>query len=70
MDVQEIEIIDHNHAEIYRGYEISIKPNADHWRGGFEWSVSKNDVELDCGLEFTARFALNEAYKTIGEFTN
>lgn len=32
---------------IDRGVEIYIEPNPDHYRGGFAWSVCRNESELD-----------------------
>jgi hypothetical protein len=46
-------------------YEISIEPNADSWRGGFAWSVSLGDQELECGLEVSRRFAERAANKYV-----
>jgi hypothetical protein len=46
-------------------YEISIEPNADTWRGGFAWTVSLGDQELECGLEASRRFADRAANKYV-----
>jgi hypothetical protein len=43
--------------------EIVVEPNADTYRGGFAWSVSLGDQELECGLEVSRRFAERAANK-------
>ena len=37
--------------EIFCCHEIFKEPNPDHYRGGSVWSVSKDEFEIDCGLE-------------------
>ncbi|WP_212676574.1 hypothetical protein [Undibacterium fentianense] len=51
--------------EKINSYEITIDPNPDTWRGGFIWSVSLRDEELDCGLEYSRRLAERVANKYV-----
>lgn len=51
--------------ESYVGYLIFIEPNHDRYRGGFEWSVCKGDVEFQTGLEFSVDEALNAARHSV-----
>lgn len=53
------------HEEMYLEHQIFIDENPDHYRGGFAWSVSKGDTELDCGLAVSIQDAQEEAYKAI-----
>lgn len=55
--------------EIFLGHEIDIEPNSDHYRGGLSWSVSKDDIELECGISFTLSEALNDARGKILKLT-
>lgn len=50
-----------SHEESYRGFTIFIEPNPDRNRGGFQWSVCKDNVEHDCGLELSIAVALSTA---------
>lgn len=54
-----------SYEEEYFGYEIYIEKNRDRYRGGFEWSVCKDENELDVGLTFTVNDALSEARKFV-----
>lgn len=54
-----------SYEESYRDYEIFIGRNADRWRGGFEWSVCREDAELEAGLAFTVDDALSEARQAV-----
>jgi hypothetical protein len=54
-----------DHEETYNGYDIFVARNPDHYRGGFEWSVCKDETEWDSGLEFIAKSAVESARKTI-----
>jgi hypothetical protein len=54
-----------SYEEIFHEHEIYIEPNPDHYRGGFSWSVCKDESELDCGLATTVKDALLEAHKAI-----
>ncbi len=54
-----------NYEETYAGRSIFVEPNRDPYRGGFEWSVCKDDVELESGLEFTVDEALKAARKSV-----
>lgn len=65
MNVEYENMRNENHEEIFRGYEIYVEPNPDHYSGGYVWSVCKDDDELECGLAFTKVDALAEAKKTI-----
>jgi hypothetical protein len=51
------------YEETYQGYEISIGPNRDPYREGFEWSVCKDGEEIDGGLAFSIADSLEEAHK-------
>lgn len=53
------------HEETYLGFEIYIEANPDQYQEGFTWSISKNDEEYDCGLDFEVQQALEAAYKAI-----
>lgn len=47
--------------EVYLGHEIHVFPNRDPHRGGFEWSVCKDDAEINAGLDASHEDALNSA---------
>jgi len=51
--------------EPYAGHMIFIEPNRDIYRGGFEWSVCRDDNELQCGLEFSVEEALKASRKFV-----
>lgn len=53
------------HEETYLGFDIFIEANPDQYSEGFSWSISRDDEELDCGLDFEANQALEAAYKAI-----
>ena len=55
------------YEEEYKGYEIYIDKNADRYRGGFIWSVSKSFEELETDLNFTPESCLEDAWKFINE---
>lgn len=65
MDDRKLEMSGGTYEEIFHEYEITIAPNPDHYRGGFEWSVCKDACELECDLAFTAEDALAQAHKAI-----
>jgi hypothetical protein len=46
---------------VYLDHEIFIEPNRDQYRGGFEWSVCRDGIELNVGLDFTFEVALQQA---------
>jgi hypothetical protein len=54
-----------SYEEVFCDHEIYIEPNPDHYRGGFAWSVCKDECELDCGLANTVDEALAEAQSFI-----
>jgi hypothetical protein len=54
-----------DYEETYNGYDIFVIENPDRYRGGFEWSVCKDAVELDSGLEFIAKIAIESAHKIV-----
>lgn len=54
-----------NYEETYEGRSIFVGPNRDAYRGGFEWSVCKDDVELESGLEFSVDEALKAARQAV-----
>lgn len=49
------------YEEEVNGFTINIEENPDHWRGGYSWSVCKDETELDSGLEFSTADALRAA---------
>ena len=51
--------------EEFEGHEIYIENNPDHYRGGYEWSVCKDNVMLDSDLAFSIESALTEAKNSI-----
>lgn len=53
------------YEEEVNGYTIFIDVNPDRWRGGFVWSVCKDDVELDSGVEFRGGTARLQAYNIL-----
>lgn len=53
------------YEEELNGYTIFIDVNPDRWRGGFIWSVCKDDVELDSGIEFRGGTARLQAYNVL-----
>lgn len=61
MDESHIESLANSYEEIFLEHEIYIQPDRDPYRGGFEWSVCRNGVELDSGLEFSIDDALKQA---------
>jgi hypothetical protein len=56
-----IESLTNSYEEIFLDHEIYIQPDRDPYRGGFEWSVCREGVELDAGLEFSIDDALKKA---------
>jgi hypothetical protein len=65
MNSENTENRDESYEEIFHEHEIYIEPNPDHYRGGFAWSVCKDECELECGLATTKDDALAEAHKAI-----
>lgn len=51
--------------EKFESYEIYIENNPDHYRGGYEWSVCKDDEMLDSDLAFSIESAITEAKDSI-----
>ena len=51
--------------ETIDGFDIYIEPNPDQYRGGFVWSVSKNNEEIDCGLVFSINDGLSQIHNSI-----
>lgn len=49
------------YEEVYLGHEIFVEPNRDQYRGGFEWTVCRDGIELTVGLDFTSDAALQQA---------
>lgn len=49
------------YEEEVNGFTIYIEDNPDRWRGGFSWSVCKDGIEFDSGLEFDVADALKQA---------
>lgn len=58
------------YEEIFLDHEIYIQPDRDPYRGGFEWSVCRNSVELDGGLEFSIDDALKKAQSVVTALTH
>ena len=56
-----IESLTNSYEEIFLDHDIYIQPDRDPYRGGFEWSVCREGVELDAGLEFSIDDALKKA---------
>ena len=56
-----IESLTNSYEEVFLDHEIYIQPDRDPYRGGFEWSVCREGVELDAGLEFSIDDALKKA---------
>ena len=61
MDESPIESLTNSYEKIFLDHEIYIQPDRDPYRGGFEWSVCRDGVELDAGLEFSIDDALKKA---------
>lgn len=53
--------------EEFQGCKIFIENNPDSYRGGFEWSVCKDDEMWDSGLAVTIENAVSEAQNSIAE---
>jgi hypothetical protein len=53
------------YEETYLEFDIYIETNPDQYSEGLTWSISRDDEELDCGLDFEANQALEAAYKAI-----
>ncbi|MBC3873101.1 hypothetical protein [Undibacterium flavidum] len=60
----------HQQAMNFDNYEINIEKNPDRWRGGFVWSVSLGDDEVECGLEFSRRLAEQSANYCVSNLSN
>jgi hypothetical protein len=56
-----IESITGSYDEVFREHEIYISPNRDRYTGGSEWSVCRDENELEAGLEFSIEAALDAA---------
>jgi hypothetical protein len=65
-----VSVINLPHEETYLGFDICIEPNPDQYSEGFTWSISKDDEEYDCGLDFEVQQALEAAYKAIEKLTS
>ena len=39
MNDRKLEMSGGTYEEVFHGYEITIEPNPDRWRGGFTWRV-------------------------------
>ncbi len=60
-----IESLTNSYEEVFRDHEIYIQPDRDPYRGGFEWSVCRNGIELDAGAEFSVIDALKKAQSVV-----
>lgn len=65
-----IERFSNSIEEEFQGYKIFIESNQDSYRGGFEWSISKDDEMWDSGLAFTIENAVSEAQNSISLLLN
>ena len=70
MTESHIESLTNTYEEIFLDHEIYIQPDRDPYRGGFEWSVCRNGVELDAGLEFSIDDALKKAQSVVTALTH
>ncbi|KVX00571.1 hypothetical protein [Shewanella frigidimarina] len=52
------------------GFDIYIEPNPDQYRGGYIWSASKNNEELDTGLVFSIDNAFEDIFDNINSNQN
>ena len=51
--------------EVIDDIVIWIEPDPDHYRGGYVWSVSRDQTELDCGLSYSPESARSDAKKVV-----
>lgn len=58
------------YEDLYLGYNINIEPNPDRYREGFEWSISKDDIQHNSGVEFDVELALEASRKAVEEIVN
>lgn len=58
------------HEEVYLGYQLFVNECADTHLDGYSWSVSKDDIEFDCGMDFTMDDAVKSAKSSIEKLTN
>ncbi|MFZ6749595.1 hypothetical protein [Undibacterium sp. Ren11W] len=65
MSSEKTETCDESYEEIFHDHEIYIELNPDHYRGGFAWSVCKDECEIDCGLATTLGEAIAESHMAI-----
>ena len=70
MTESHIESLTNTYEEIFLDHEIYIQPDRDPYRGGFEWSVCRNGVELDARLEFSIDDALKKAQSVVTALTH
>jgi hypothetical protein len=68
--MSKISVINLPYDETYFGFDICIEPNPDQYREGFVWSISRDDEEYDCGLDFEVQQALEASYKAIDKLTS
>lgn len=69
MDETHIESLTNSYEEIFLDHEIFIQPDRDPYRSGFEWTVCRNGVELDSGLDFSIDDALKRAKSAVAALT-
>lgn len=70
MNQPQIESVTGSYEEIFLEHEIYISPNRDPYTGGYEWSVCKNENELEAGLEFSIDGALKSARLAVNILLN
>jgi|GEM_PF-2834112 len=56
--------------ENFQGYEIFIESNCDYYRGGFEWSIMKDDVIWHSDLAFSIEGSLSDAQRIVTELNS
>lgn len=69
MDGNDIKSLTNCYEEIYLEHEIYIQPDRDPYRGGFEWAVCREGVELAVGLEFSVDDAMKQARGVVSTLT-
>lgn len=53
------------YEEEINGFTVYIEDNPDRWRGGYSWSVCKDEVVWNDGLTFTISDAIHSASNAI-----
>lgn len=58
------------YEEEFKSFLIFIESNPDCVRGGFEWSICKDECEFDTGLAFTVESAIENAKEVVESLLN